>query len=78
MAKSRTRSLWAIIGSRCVSPNPFFREITIVDTPGTNWIIETTSDHRELHTQSDLVIFVFPAKNPGTGTPSEIFGAYSE
>ena len=45
--------------------NPVLKEISIVDTPGTNTIIE---HHQEITEKfipvSDLVIFVFEAKNP--------------
>ena len=45
------------------------KEISIVDTPGTNSIIR---DHQSIIEnyipQSDLVIFVFPAKNPHTAS----------
>jgi predicted GTPase len=45
------------------------RDITIVDTPGTNSIIEKHQVVTEQYIpQSDLVIFVFPAKNPHTAT----------
>jgi len=50
-------------------PKPVLREISIVDTPGTNSII----DKHETITanyipQSDLVVFVFAATNPHTKT----------
>jgi ribosome biogenesis GTPase A len=53
-------------------PKPVLREITIVDTPGTNSIITNHQTITENYIpQSDFVIFVFPAKNPHTGTPWE-------
>jgi ribosome biogenesis GTPase A len=49
------------------------KSISIVDTPGTNSIIK---DHQTITEQyipqSDLVIFVFPAKNPHTNTAWEL------
>ena len=57
---------------RVYLPKPVLREITIVDTPGTNSIIANHQTITENYIpQSDLVIFVFPAKNPHTGTPWE-------
>jgi len=50
-------------------PKNILQEISIVDTPGTNSIIR---DHQSIIEsyipQSDLVIFVFPAKNPHTAS----------
>lgn len=46
-------------------PDPILKEISIVDTPGTNTIIE---HHQEITERfipiADLVVFVFEAKNP--------------
>ena len=46
-------------------PDPILKEISIVDTPGTNTIVE---HHQEITERfvpvSDLVVFVFEAKNP--------------
>lgn len=46
-------------------PDPILQEISIVDTPGTNTIVE---HHQEITERfvpvSDLVVFVFEAKNP--------------
>lgn len=50
-------------------PKDVLQEISIVDTPGTNSIIR---DHQSIIEnyipQSDLVLFVFPAKNPHTAS----------
>lgn len=50
---------------RVYQPNPILQEIAIVDTPGTNTILE---HHQEITERfvpgSDLVMFVFEAKNP--------------
>ena len=50
---------------RIYKPNPILRDIAIVDTPGTNTIIE---HHQEITERfipgSDLIVFVFEAKNP--------------
>ncbi len=50
---------------RMTFPEPSLREISIIDTPGTNTIIE---HHQEITERfiphSDLIIFVFEAKNP--------------
>jgi len=49
------------------------RDITIVDTPGTNSIIRNHQTITENYIpKSDLVIFVFPAKNPHTATAWEL------
>lgn len=50
-------------------PKDILREISIVDTPGTNSIIRNHQSIIENYIpQSDLVIFVFPAKNPHTAS----------
>ena len=50
-------------------PRPVLRDITIVDTPGTNSIIRNHQTITENYIpKSDLVVFVFPAKNPHTAT----------
>ncbi len=50
-------------------PKDVLREISIVDTPGTNSIIRNHQTITENYIpQSDLVIFVFSAKNPHTGS----------
>lgn len=54
---------------RLTLPAEVLKKITIVDTPGTNSIIR---DHQLITEkyipQSDMVVFVFPAKNPHTGS----------
>jgi ribosome biogenesis GTPase A len=55
---------------RVALPREVLREITIVDTPGTNSLISHHQTITEKYLPfSDLVIFVFPAKNPHTATP---------
>lgn len=50
-------------------PKDVLKEITIVDTPGTNSIIRNHQVITENYIpQSDIVVFVFPAKNPHTAT----------
>jgi ribosome biogenesis GTPase A len=50
-------------------PEEVLLEISIVDTPGTNSIISNHQTITENYIpRSDLVIFVFSAKNPHTGT----------
>jgi GTPase SAR1 family protein len=54
-------------------PSDVLREITIVDTPGTNSIVREHQAITEHYLpQSDLVIFVFPARNPYTHTAWEL------
>jgi ribosome biogenesis GTPase A len=54
---------------RVTLPMEVLREISIVDTPGTNSIIRNHQAITERYIpRSDLVVFVFPAKNPHTGT----------
>lgn len=54
-------------------PKPVLRDITIVDTPGTNSIIRNHQTITENYIpKSDLVVFVFPAKNPHTATAWEL------
>ena len=55
-------------------PHEVLKDIAIVDTPGTNSIIE----HHQMVTeefipQSDLALFVFPAPNPYSRTSWELF-----
>lgn len=58
---------------RLTLPKTVLRDITIVDTPGTNSIIRNHQTITENYIpKSDLVIFVFPAKNPHTATAWEL------
>ncbi|MFN2508063.1 MAG: dynamin family protein [Chthoniobacterales bacterium] len=61
---------------RVYLPKEVLREITIVDTPGTNSIIR---DHQTITEnyipQSDLVVFVFSAVNPHTKSAWELLTA---
>lgn len=60
-------------------PEEILREIAIVDTPGTNTIIEY---HQEITEKfipaSDLVLFVFEAKNPYRQSAWDFFNYVSE
>lgn len=57
---------------RVYLPKEVLREITIVDTPGTNSIIQNHQTITENYIpQSDLVVFVFSAVNPHTKTAWE-------
>jgi hypothetical protein len=59
--------------SRLRLPFDVLKQITIVDTPGTNSIIKNHQTLTERYIpQSDLVIFVFFAKNPHTATPWDL------
>ncbi|MCB0290242.1 MAG: dynamin family protein [Calditrichaeota bacterium] len=64
---------------RVALPNEILKTIAIVDTPGTNTIIR---HHQEITHKfipnSDLVMFVFPAKNPHTLTSWELLDFVSE
>ena len=54
---------------RLILPKEALHDISIVDTPGTNSIIRNHQTITENYIpQSDLVIFVFSAKNPHTGS----------
>lgn len=56
-------------------PKAVLREISIVDTPGTNSIIENHQAITEDYIpQSDLVVFVFSATNPHTYSAWELLG----
>ena len=58
---------------RVYLPKEVLREVTVVDTPGTNSIVR---DHQTITEnyipQSDLVVFVFSAVNPHTKTAWEL------
>jgi GTP-binding protein EngB required for normal cell division len=57
---------------RVYLPKEVLREVTIVDTPGTNSIIQNHQAITENYIpQSDLVVFVFSAVNPHTKTAWE-------
>ncbi|MBK7105053.1 MAG: dynamin family protein [Ignavibacteriae bacterium] len=60
-------------------PSEILKTIAIVDTPGTNTIIK---NHQEITQKfvpnSDLVLFVFPAKNPHTQTAWDLLDYVSE
>lgn len=72
-AEERDRMTLGDNWERVFLPREVLREITIVDTPGTNSVIanhqKITEDYIAL---SDLVVFVFPAKNPHTGSAWEL------
>lgn len=72
-AEERDRMVLGDNWERIFLPKEVLREITIVDTPGTNSVIanhqKITEDYIAL---SDLVVFVFPAKNPHTGSAWEL------
>jgi|GEM_PF-451951 len=58
---------------RVVLPTEVLREVTIVDTPGTNSIIQNHETITENYIpQSDLVVFVFSAANPHTKSAWEL------
>ncbi|WP_027368460.1 dynamin family protein [Desulfocurvibacter africanus] len=55
-------------------PNDILREVAIVDTPGTNSIIERHQEITERFIpEADLAIFVFPAVNPYARSAWELF-----
>ncbi len=73
--EERSKSILGDHWERVRLPKPVLREITIVDTPGTNSIIRNHQTITENYIpQSDLVVFVFPAKNPHTATSWELLG----
>ena len=48
-------------------PNPILKNLSVVDTPGTNTIVENHQEiTKEFIPNSDLIFFVFFAKNPYT------------
>jgi GTPase SAR1 family protein len=58
---------------RVYLPKEVLREITIVDTPGTNSIVQNHQTITENYIpQSDLVVFVFSAPNPHTKSAWEL------
>lgn len=71
--EERSKAMLGDHWERVRLPKPVLRDITIVDTPGTNSIIrnhQTITEH--YIPKSDLVVFVFPAKNPHTATAWEL------
>lgn len=64
---------------RVTLPLPVLQELSIVDTPGTNSIIR---DHQTITMnfipRCDLVVFVFPAKNPYTATAWDLLSHVRE
>ena len=60
---------------RVFLPQEVLREVTMVDTPGTNSIIQNHETITENYIpQSDLVVFVFSAANPHTKSAWELLG----
>src|ERR1700682_2322568 len=58
---------------RVFLPTEVLREVTMVDTPGTNSIIQNHETITEKYIpQSDLVVFVFSAANPHTKSAWEL------
>ena len=67
--EARTKKNLGDNWERLTLPMEVLHEISIVDTPGTNSIISNHQTITENYIpRSDLVIFVFSAKNPHTGT----------
>ncbi|MBN1625603.1 MAG: dynamin family protein, partial [Deltaproteobacteria bacterium] len=67
--EERTRRSLGDNWERVTLPATVLQDISIVDTPGTNSIIRNHQTITENYIpQSDLIIFVFPAKNPHTGS----------
>jgi len=67
--EERTKKSLGDNWERVTLPATVLQDITIVDTPGTNSIIRNHQTITEKYIpQSDLIIFVFPAKNPHTGS----------
>lgn len=60
-------------------PASVLRHVSIVDTPGTNTVIEHHHEITERYIpNSGLVLFVFPAKNPHTRTAWDLLDYVSE
>jgi len=67
--EERSKTILGDQWERLYLPKSVLRDITIVDTPGTNSIIQNHQKITEDYIpKSDLVVFVFPAKNPHTAT----------
>ncbi len=61
------------------SPSAILEEVAIVDTPGTNTIIDQHQEITETFLpEADLVMFVFPAQNPYTQSSWDFFSFVSE
>ncbi|MBN2437040.1 MAG: dynamin family protein [Deltaproteobacteria bacterium] len=70
--EGRSRTALGDHWERVRLPKEVLKDITIVDTPGTNSIIRNHQMITENYIpRSDLVVFVFPAKNPHTATAWE-------
>lgn len=55
-------------------PVDILKNISIVDTPGTNSIVKNHQEITEKYVpQSDLIVFVFPSKNPFTESAWKLF-----
>jgi len=71
--EERSKTVLGDHWERLSLPKPVLKDITIVDTPGTNSIIRNHQTITENYIpKSDLVVFVFPAKNPHTATAWEL------
>ena len=71
--EERTSTTLGDFWERVRLPKEVLREISIVDTPGTNSIIKKHQTLTEKYIpQSDLVVFVFSAKNPHTASAWEL------
>jgi len=67
--EERTKTTLGENWEKLTLPKEILNKITIVDTPGTNSIIKNHQAITENYIpQSDMVIFIFPAKNPHTGS----------
>jgi len=76
--EERARTLLGDHWERLQLPKEVLRQVSIVDTPGTNSIIRNHQTITENYIpQSDLVIFVLFAKNPHTGTAWDLLSLVS-
>jgi len=76
--EERARTLLGDHWERLQLPKEVLRQVSIVDTPGTNSIIKNHQTITENYIpQSDLVIFVLFAKNPHTGTAWDLLSLVS-
>lgn len=77
--EERTRTSLGDHWERLRLPREVLRQVSIVDTPGTNSIIRNHQTITENYIpQSDLVIFVLFAKNPHTGTAWDLLALISK